>query len=319
MIDYSKLNSGFYREENLSEEQIWKIFIKIFNTTESSKVASYKFGLIYSILQCSQVNENCLKFTFKDIFTPFTQIYWKLIINHQLFQISSKTLSSIYKILINYVIQHPNSRNGDFEEVINEDQEKILNKVVLKCSRNVFGALFGDSEEFFYSFNKKEFCIELNPLFRDFLTKYGNIIEKVNNYEWLKFLHERNSNRAINVSIFEKKFKQSNPLNFDELWVKIQQKFEPPMTIFTLKQQRVNEILEINDNGILVKTEKGTELVKIKWVKQAWKNLVIDGVLYRDEHEKSTYRSSFILSLLSQFDFIDANSKGRLSIRLTKA
>ncbi|HEC39763.1 hypothetical protein LCGC14_0525790 [marine sediment metagenome] len=160
MIEYSKLNEGVYKEDNLSEEQIWKIFIKIFNVAESSKVASYKFGLIYSILKCSLVNENRLKFTFKDIFTPFTQIYWKLIVNHQLFQISSKTLSSIYKILINYVIQNPKFRNGDFKEILNEDQEKILNKVELKCSRNVFGALFGDSEEFFYSFNKKESCIE---------------------------------------------------------------------------------------------------------------------------------------------------------------
>ncbi|KKN38690.1 hypothetical protein LCGC14_0750880 [marine sediment metagenome] len=235
MLEFSKLNEGFYREDNLSEEQIWKIFIKIFNVAESSKVASYKFGLIYSILQCSQVNENRLKFTFKDIYTPFTSIYWKLIVNYQLFQISSKTLSSIYKILINYVIEHPDFRNGDFEEILNEDQEKILNKVELKCSRNVFGALFGDSEEFFYSFNKKEGYIELNPLFSEFLSKYGNVIEKVNNYEWLKFLHGRNSNRTINVLIFENKFKHSNPLNFEELWIKFQQKFETPNDYFYVK------------------------------------------------------------------------------------
>jgi len=100
--------------------------------------------------------------------------------------------------------------------------------------------------------------------------------------------------------------------------VKIQHTFELPITIFTLKRQKANEILEINDNGILVKTEKGTKLVKIEWIKQAWKNLVNDGILYRDEHEKSTYRSSFILSLFSHFDFIVTSSKGRLSIKLKK-
>jgi len=113
-------------------------------------------------------------------------------------------------------------------------------------------------------------------------------------------------------------FKSSNPLSFDELWVKIQHTFEPPITIFTLKRQKVNEILEINDIGFLVKTEKGTKLVKIEWIKQAWENLVNDGVLYRDEHEKSSYRSSFIFSLFSQFDFIETSSKGRLSIKLKK-
>jgi len=318
MKKYSELNEGTNKKDNLAEEQIWQIFMKIFNVSESVKVASYKFGLIFSILKCLKANRNQVKFTFKEIFKPFTEIYWKLIVNHQLYQISSKTLSSIYKILIKFVIEHPNFRNGDFEEIPIEDKEKILNEVELKCSRNVFGALFGDSEEYFYSFSKKEGYIEFNPIFSEFLLKYGNIIEKVNNYEWLKFLHERNSNRAIDVLIFEINFKSVKPISFDELWVKIHDKFEPPMTIFTLKQQRANEILEINDNGILVKTEKGTELVKIGWIKQAWENLVNDGVLYRDEHEKSTYRSSFILSLFSQFDFIETSLKGRLSIKLKK-
>lgn len=118
--------------------------------------------------------------------------------------------------------------------------------------------------------------------------------------------------------ILNKNFKSSNPLSFDELWVKIHEKFEPPITIFTLKQQKVNEILEINDSGILVKTEKGTNLVNIELIKKAWENLVKDGVLYRNEHEKSTYRSSFILSLFSQFDFIETSLKGRLSIKLKK-
>lgn len=318
MTDYSKLNECFYKEVVLSEEQIWKIFIKIFNVAESVKVASYKFGLINSILKCLQAERNQFKFTFKEIFTLFTEIYWKLIINHHLYQISSKTLSSIYKILMKFVIDHPNFRNGDFEEIPIEDKEKILNEVEIKCSRNVFGALFGDSDEYFYSFSKTEGYIELNPIFSEFLLKYGNIIEKVNNYEWLKFLQERNPHRTIDVSIFEIDFKSVKPLSFDELWVKIHDNFEPPMTIFTLKQQKANEILEINDNGILVKTEKGTELIKIEWIKQAWENLVNDGVLYRDEHEKSTYRSSFILSLFSQFDFIETSLKGRLSIKLKK-
>jgi len=116
--------------------------------------------------------------------------------------------------------------------------------------------------------------------------------------------------------ILNNNFKSSNPLRFDELWVKIQHTFELPITIFTLKRQKANEILEINDNGILVKTEKGTKLVKIEWIKQAWKNLVNDGILYRDEHEKSTYRSSFILALFSQFNFVQFDLRGRTHIKL---
>lgn len=109
-----------------------------------------------------------------------------------------------------------------------------------------------------------------------------------------------------------------NQLTFEDVWQKIQSKFEPDMIIYTLKQNKANKIIELNDSGILVKTERGTELVKIEMIRKAWENLVKDGILYRDEHEKSTYRSSFILALLSQFDFIDMNTKGRVSIKLKK-
>ena len=166
MTEYSRLKEGHYKEDLLSEEKIWQIIIKIFDTSDSVKVASYKFGLIYSILKCLKAERNQFKFGFKDIFYHFTEIYWRLIVNHQLFQISSKTLSSIYKILIKFVIEHPDFRNGAFEEISIEDNETILNEVVIKCSKNVFGALFGDSEEYFYSFSKTEGYIELNHLFR---------------------------------------------------------------------------------------------------------------------------------------------------------
>ena len=51
MVEYSILNEGFYKKDHLNEEQIWEIFIKIFNFAESIKVASYKFGLISSIFK----------------------------------------------------------------------------------------------------------------------------------------------------------------------------------------------------------------------------------------------------------------------------
>lgn len=57
---------------------------------------------------------------------------------------------------------------------------------------------------------------------------------------------------------------------------KNQSKFEPNMIIYTLKQKKANEIIEINDSGIIVKTEKGTELVEIEMIRKAWENLVKD-------------------------------------------
>ena len=63
-----------------------------------------------------------------------------------------------------FVIEYPNFRNGDFEEIPDKKKEEILNDVELKCSRNVIGALFGDSEEFFYSFSKNLLCLTSKSL-----------------------------------------------------------------------------------------------------------------------------------------------------------
>ena len=316
MTEYSSLNKGSYRKDLLNDKQIWQIFSKIFDTAVSTKVASYKYGLIYSIIKSIQDNVDKNRFTFEEMFTPFTKFYWRLIVHHQLFQISSSNLSSIYKILINFVIENPHFRNNDFDEIPDDHKKKITKEVANKCSRNVFGALFGDSDEFLYSFSKREKYLEMNPLLIPFINNYGNILMKINNYEWLRFLSARNPERVISINLLDYEMNFSIPSNFEALWMKTQEKIDPPITIYTLKQHKANEILEINGNGILVKTERGIKLVKIDLIKKAWNNLVRDGILYRDEHEKSTYRSSFILTFLSQFDFIKSNTKGRTSIRL---
>lgn len=318
MTQYSTLNEGYYKKDLLNDKQIWHIFNDIFDIATSIKVASYKYGLIYSIIKSVQDNIDKNKYTFEKIFTPFTKIYWRLIVHKQLFQIAPSNITSIYKILINFVIENPHFRNNDFGEIPDDHKKKIIKEVANKCSRNVIGALFGDSDEFLYSFSKREKFLELNPLFIPFLNNYGNILMKINNYEWLRFLSARNPERVISINLLDYEMKYSIPSNFESLWKIIQEKFDFPITIYTLKQQKANQIIEINEEGILVKTERSTEIVKKDLVQKAWNNLAKDGVLYRDEHEKSTYRSSFILTLLSQFDFIDTSSKGRLSIKLKK-
>jgi len=204
MIEYSNLTEGIYKKTELSEEEIWMIFIKIFSPSETTKVASYKFGLIHSIIDNLENLTDDLKLNFDQLFLSFTAIYWKLVIKHKLYQISGNLLSSIYRILTKYLVAHPNSRISDFNSINNDDKNDLIKEIANKCSRNVFGALFGDSEEYFYSFNLKEQLIQLNPLFREFLSKYKQIISKLNYYEWLKFLASRNPNRKIDIDIFEK-------------------------------------------------------------------------------------------------------------------
>ena len=71
-MDYSKLDEGFYNKNPLNSEKILYLFVNIFGSSKSVKVASYKYGLIFSILKCIEHNINKNRFSFEKIFTYFT-------------------------------------------------------------------------------------------------------------------------------------------------------------------------------------------------------------------------------------------------------
>jgi len=97
MIEYSNLSEGIYKKTELSEEEIWMIFIKIFSSSESTKIASYKFGLIYSIIDNLENLTDDLKLNFDQLFLSFTAIYWKLVIRHKLYL---KKLEKVEKFIM---------------------------------------------------------------------------------------------------------------------------------------------------------------------------------------------------------------------------
>ncbi len=119
------------------------------------------------------------------------------------------------------------------------------------------------------------------------------------------------------LSLLKPQLKNSIFLSFENIWTIIKEKIKPGVILYSLKQSKSNEIIAISELGITVKTERGTALIYKIDIRKAWCNLVLDGVLIRDEHEKSTYRSSFMLMLFSQFDFVIVINKPRLSIKLS--
>ncbi|TFG11204.1 MAG: hypothetical protein EU535_07525 [Promethearchaeota archaeon] len=205
-IEYWNLDAGEYLDIELEEEEIWQVFMNIYDPSKSSKTTTYKFALIYSILKFieehSGPTEELQRIKFKKIFNHFTQIYWKLIIHYDLQQITGNKISSIYRIIMSYLVRKLKTRNLEFRDINPEERRKLIEKAAKYCSRNVFGALYGDSEELFYSFDLKDGYIELNPYFYNFLKRYNQIIDKVNNYEWLKFLVRVNPEKSIPIDLF---------------------------------------------------------------------------------------------------------------------
>ena len=80
-----------------------------------------------------------------------------------------------------------------WNEIWEDDRIKICKKVKTACKKYVVGALFSDMNELFYSFNKKEEWIELNPTMVKFINDNKDIIENLNYYKWAKFYDEVNA------------------------------------------------------------------------------------------------------------------------------
>ena len=67
----------------------------------------------------------------------------------------------------------------------------------MKCKENVVGALYADFGGLFYSFSKKGEWIRINPRMYEFVCKHKVAIEKLNYYEWAKFLERVNEDSAV--------------------------------------------------------------------------------------------------------------------------
>lgn len=88
--------------------------------------------------------------------------------------------------------------------------------------------------------------------------------------------------------------------------------------IYTLSSQKLNIVESIDEKGLLVTTEKDTKLVEFGKIKQAYEYLLNDSILFLDDYEKATYRSSFICALLSQLDCVEVEYTPKIHLILKK-
>ena len=111
-------------------------------------------------------------------------------------------------------------------------------------------------------------------------------------------------------------FKKIDLYDFNLIWSQLKEKVSSNPIIFTINKKKRNEIIELKDTEVIVKTEKGIDKIPMSDIKNAWYNFVEKEELFQDDHQLSTYRSSFILSLFSQLDYVNIKSEPKLSIIL---
>lgn len=207
---HSLQNAGWNVKENLipfislSDEKV----ISIINQAllgNSKHTTSYKYVFFKSILDnIFNVDLNSIPecfLSFDTISLRFAEIYWNLILKFSLNQmplnINGKK-SAIERELFSFCEKYvfpTKELNFSFEGLKPELQQELsetIKKSVVK--KHVLGAFCADTQWQFYHFSKtrKWTGIFLNKDFFLVLAKYRSDFEKINYFEWIKYLEHIN-------------------------------------------------------------------------------------------------------------------------------
>lgn len=188
------LKEGYYDRKKLSDDEIWAAFTRLFSS-RSKNDTSYKYGFLKSIMDNIYNVDKDLKLTFDQLFSKFTEIYWNLILKHGLHQKApaSDNRGSLLEQVLHEATEKYHIINPiPYEGLTDEMMIYINHAVKVKCKKYVVGALFEDTNRIFYSFSKREEWIQINPIVYEFICKHKVLIEKLNYYEWARFLEKIN-------------------------------------------------------------------------------------------------------------------------------
>lgn len=208
------LKEGDYSRRQLSEDEMWSSFAYLFSN-KSHNDTSYKYGFLKSILDnLYNVDENLL-LTFDQLFSKFAEIYWNLVLKHHILQkapTKNNRMSALERILYEAQERYLIEEGVPFESLSPEMILDISKKVKQKCKENVVGALYADLGGLFYGFSKSGEWLQLNPIMYEFVCKHKVAIEKLNYYEWAKFLERINDTSAVDhlLSKIDESAKRNN-------------------------------------------------------------------------------------------------------------
>ena len=73
----------------------------------------------------------------------------------------------------------------------------IGRRVKRACKHNVVGALYEDTRRLLYAFDVKEEWLQLSRPAYEFLSRHKVAVEKLNYYEWARFLEKVNDDSAV--------------------------------------------------------------------------------------------------------------------------
>lgn len=212
---------GWDRKEGLLNENDGKNLLSYISQSlfSGKHATTYKYCFLKSLLDNLYSFDDEYRISFKKIGQTFVEIYWNMIVVHQIPQMpnySTGERTFFEKIIEEMIAEKPYLTGVHFDSIREEDKELYIKKAVPIFSNNVIGAFYEDSEGMIYGFSKKEKCLWLNAYSYKFLSENKTIIEQVNYYEWLKMIEsilKSNGKSIDNLSTILECITQRNDLS----------------------------------------------------------------------------------------------------------
>ncbi len=193
------LAEGRYENRTLSDDEMWSAFSNLFSS-HSKNSSSYKFGFLKAIMDNLYNVDQNLTLTFDQLFGTFAEVYWNLVLKYGIRQqpVSERSNGTYLEQVLNVTAaRYAITADIPFESISDEAKIEVCKKIKSKCKVNVVGALYGDTKGLFYSFSRKDEWLQINPQMYQFVCKHKLAIEKLNYYEWAKYLEKINDDSVM--------------------------------------------------------------------------------------------------------------------------
>ncbi len=187
------LKEGKYDQSVILSREIKGAFSKFFERN-SKKESTYKYAMFKAISDClNYASDKTYKISFDSLFCRFSEIYWVLVFKHKIPQKvpSINTPETLAEKIINDIAKKNKiRRKTSYSELSNAIRFEMMNQMKKKCSKYVFGALYAETDQLFYSFSKKQEWIKVNPLVVEYINKHVSSLQTQNYQAWARFYTE---------------------------------------------------------------------------------------------------------------------------------
>lgn len=194
------LQQGTLPFRHLSESDVIRI-VNLALSPAKKHTSTYKYAFFKAVLDnLFNVDSQRYFLSYDTIALRFTEIYWNLVLNYHLKQMPTSqraTMTAVERVLYDFCKKYGFDYESKgaifpFESLRQDLQLELSRKIRSQMLKYVVGAFYTDTEGQLYSFSKEEGGIHFNPDAYTACIKFKTDFEKINYYEWIKYLEKVN-------------------------------------------------------------------------------------------------------------------------------